>query len=276
VGRHVIVIDALSGSVTASLGEVWAYRELLINLALRSVKVRYKQTVLGVAWAMLQPLTLMLAFTLFFHRAVGDDSGGIPYSLFVLAGLLPWTFFAAAVNAASQSVTGGSSLVTKVYFPRLILPLSSVGSGLVDLLIASLVLPPLMMYYRIGPGLAFWLLPVTVLGLAATAVGVGAALTALTIRYRDFRFVIPFMVQVWMFATPAVYMRSDDDLFGSPRGWLLGLNPAQCLIRNLRASILDLPPDYAALAISLAIALALLAGGCMFFHRWEGMFADEI
>jgi lipopolysaccharide transport system permease protein len=272
----VLVIDPSPVSIFASLRQVWAQRELLFYLVLRDIIIRYKQTMLGVAWAVIQPLSMMLVFTLFFRRVAGGGPADIPYSVFVFTGLLPWMFFATALSAAGQSVLSAQNLVTKVYFPRLILPLTPVGAGLVDLAIGSIVLLPLMAYHGIMPGRSLWLLPFTVLGLSATALGVGAILTALVITYRDFRFVIPFLVQLWLFTTPAVYMQSDP-AFVSPR-WkvLLALNPAQGLIRNFRAAILGLPPDFAALAVSLVIGLALFLVGCTFFNSRERMFADVV
>ncbi len=274
-GSSVLVIDPSSSSILVALHRVWEYRELLCYLVLRDIKVRYKQTVLGLAWAVIQPLSMMLVFTLFLRGAAGGGVSGIPYSVFVLAGLLPWMFFAAVVSSAGQSVLSAQNLVTKVYFPRLILPLTSVGASLVDLGAGSVVLLPMMAYNGLVPGHSFWLLPVAVLGLSATALGVGAFLTALTISYRDFRFVVPFLVQLWLFATPAVYMQSDPPFLGR---WtlLLSLNPAQGLIKNFRASILALPADYAALAISLAVGLALFVLGCTFFNARERSFADEV
>jgi lipopolysaccharide transport system permease protein len=243
---------------------------------MRDIKVRYKQTILGSAWAILQPLTMMLVFTLFFRRMAGGGESAVPYPIFVLTGLLAWIFFSSAVTAGGQSVISSQNLVSKVYFPRLVLPLSSIGAALFDLAVASVVLVPLMVYYKVGPGWGLWLLPATVVGLTCAALGIGAMLTALTISFRDFRFVIPFMIQVWMFATPALYMQADS-LPLSPRfRAILALNPVQGLIVNLRAALLGLPPDYPALVLSLAISAILLLVGCAFFHRQERYFADIV
>jgi lipopolysaccharide transport system permease protein len=275
-GVPVIVIDRDSETLFRNLREVWNYRELLYYLVWRDIKVRYKQTVLGVAWAVIQPLTMMFVFVFCFGRVAGGGSSGIPYALFVLTGILPWTFFSGAITSGGQSIVAGQNLVKKVYFPRFILPLSSIGIGLVDLVVASLVLLPVMAYYRVLPGWNLWLLPVSILGLTMATFGIGGLLTALTVTYRDFRFIVPFMVQVWMFVTPAVFLHGDA-LPLSPR-WraLLALNPAHGLIMALRSSLLNMPVDYPSLGISLAVSAVVLIGGCAFFNRNEQYFADIV
>jgi lipopolysaccharide transport system permease protein len=256
-------------------GELWRYRELLYFLVWRDVKVRYKQTVLGTAWAVIQPLATMLVFTLFLGRLGTVPSDGLPYPLFVFAGLLPWTFFANAVTSSSQSIVGNQNLVTKVYFPRLIIPMSAVGVGLVDFGIAFLMLVVLMLVYGVLPGGGMLLLPLLVLGLFAAAMGVGTLLAALTVAYRDFRHVVPFLVQVWMFATACIYMQADAVV--GPR-WqaVLPLNPAYGLVSNFRQAALGRPLDPYALAVSGAVSLALLVLGCAYFRRVERNFADII
>jgi lipopolysaccharide transport system permease protein len=270
------VIERADGSLLASIADIWVYRELLMNLVWRDIKVRYKQTVLGIAWAVLQPLTMMLVFVLFFRRVAGGGPSDIPYSVFVFSGLIPWTYFATAVSSGGQSILGSQNLVTKVYFPRLVLPLCSVLTALVDLMISSLVLVPMMVYYRVGPGWGLVVLPVALLGLTSAALGIGALLTSLTVRYRDLRFVVPFLVQVWLFATPAVYLQADALPGGARWRTLLALNPAQGLITNLRAAILNLPADFSALVVSMAASLSLLFLGCAFFHRQERYIADIV
>jgi lipopolysaccharide transport system permease protein len=255
--------------------EVWAYRELLAFLCWRDVKVRYKQTVLGGAWAILQPLMTMIVFSIFFAKLANVSSGGIPYPLFAFAGLLPWTFFANAIAGAGQSVVGNERLISKVYFPRLIVPLASVGSGLVDFVVACGMLAVLMLAYGVFPTRSLLLAPVMVLGLAVAAAGVGSLLAALNVAYRDFRYVIPFLVQLWMFATPTVYMDSTSLGSGAWR-WLLPLNPAFGLIANFRAVTLRGTLDLYSLAISLAVSAAMFAVGTIYFRRVERGFADVI
>lgn len=270
-----VVIEPSSGWRLVDPGELWRYRELLFFLTWRDVKVRYKQTALGAAWAVLQPLATMLVFTLFLGRVAGDPGSSQPYPLFVLAGLIPWTFFANAVSTAGQSVVGSQNLVTKVYFPRLIIPMGAVGAGIVDFLIAFTLLLPAMIWYGVAPGGSVAALPIAALGLLIAALGVGTLLSALTVAYRDFRHVLPFLTQFWMFATPAIYLQSPD-ASGSRLAWLLPLNPAQGLIANFRRSLLGEPIDLYSMAVSLTVALVLLLAGCLYFRRVERDFADII
>lgn len=253
--------------------ELWRYRELLYFLALRDVKLRYKQTALGVAWAVLQPLATMFVFSVFLGRTPGiADQLTVEYSLFVFAGFLPWMFFANAVTTASQSVVANHSLVTKVYFPRLLIPTGAVGAALVDFAVASGMLGVLMAYHGVAPGIGVWLAPVSLFGLIVAALGVGTLLSALTVAYRDFRYVVPFAVQLWMFATPCIYLPHV------PGRWerLLPLNPAYGLILNFRQAMLGGPPDWYALTVSFGVGLLLLWGGMMYFRRVERNFADII
>jgi lipopolysaccharide transport system permease protein len=256
--------------------ELYKYRELLSCLIWREIQVRYKQTVLGAIWAILQPLSLMVVFTLFLRPVAGGASPEVPYSLFVCAGLLPWTFFGSAVSGAGQSIVKQQNLITKVFFPRLILPMSAVGMALADFALAVLIVPFLMIYHGVFPGWGFWVVPLTVIGLAAAALGIGALLASLTVAYRDFQFVIPFLVQFWMFATPAIYLQGNSAPLGSRWRPLLALNPAQGLIANFRAALFDLPTDNLSFAISLAVSFGLLLFGCIFFHRQERYFADIV
>lgn len=255
--------------------ELWAYRELLAFLCWRDVKVRYKQTVLGGAWAILQPLMTMIVFSIFFARLANVSSGGVPYPLFAFAGLLPWTYFANAVAAAGQSVVGSERLITKVYFPRLIIPLAAVCAGLADLAVACGMLGVLMLWYGVPPTVSLLLVPGLVLGLAVAAAGFGAMLAALNVAYRDFRYVIPFLIQLWMFATPTVYMDSRA-LTTGVWGWVVPLNPAYGLIANFRAAALGAPLDFYSLAVSLTVAAAMFAAGCLYFRSVERGFADVI
>ena len=271
----VTVLERRPGWRVVNLGELWRFRELLYFLTLRDIKVRYKQTILGAAWAILQPLATMLVFSLFFGRVAGNPSSDVPYPLFVLAGLVPWMFFSNAVAQAGQSVVANEKLVTKIYFPRLMIPMGAVGAGLVDLAISCVLLLSITAWYRVVPGWSFALVPFLVLGLVIAASGVGILLSALTVSYRDFRHVVPFLVQFWMFATPCIYLQQDAAL-GTRGRLLLPLNPAYGLIANFRAALLGLPLDYPALAVSSLVGVMLLFVGCFCFRRMEGSFADLI
>jgi lipopolysaccharide transport system permease protein len=270
-----VVIRPARGWEALDLPELWRYRELLFFLTWRDVKVRYKQTALGAAWAVLQPLMTMIVFSLFFGRLARVSSGDLPYPLFAFAGLLPWTFFANAVSGAGQSVVGSERLISKVYFPRLIIPLAAVAAGLVDLLIACGMLGVLMAWYGVAPGPAILLAPLAVAGLVLAASGVGSMLAALNVAYRDFRYVIPFLVQLWMFATPSVYMQAEPGV--SPI-WkaLLPLNPAYGLIATFRAAVMGQPLDVPAFAISMAVSATAFVVGLFYFRRVERGFADII
>lgn len=255
------------------LKELWAYRELLWVLTERDVKVRYKQTVLGIAWAVLQPVLSMIIFSIIFGRLAKLPSDGLPYPIFVYAALLPWTFFANAINQSSSSLVSSSNLISKVYFPRLIIPLSSVGAWLIDFLIAGLILLIMMLFYGIGWTINLLFAPLLLLAVIFTALGVGTLLSALTVAYRDFRYVVPFMVQIWMFATPVVYPAS---LVPEQWQWLLYLNPMAGLIEGFRACFLGIPFDFTAISISFSIAMAFFVLGVVYFERVERRFADII
>jgi lipopolysaccharide transport system permease protein len=269
------VLERKPGWRVVDLGELWRYRELLYFLTLRDVKVRYKQTILGAAWAILQPLATMLVFSLFFGRVAANPSSTVPYSLFVLSGLVPWMFFSNAIAQAGQSVVGSQTLVTKIYFPRLLIPMGAIGAGLVDFAISFVLLVLFMTWCGTAVGLSFALVPLLMLGLVIAALGMGALLSALTVTYRDFRHVVPFLVQFWMFATPCIYLQKEA-AFGTGGRLLLLFNPAYGLIANFRAALLGLPFDYPALAVSSLVGVALLFLGCFCFRQMEGSFADVI
>jgi lipopolysaccharide transport system permease protein len=255
--------------------ELWQFRELIYFLTWRDVKVRYKQTLLGAAWAILQPLLMMVVFTIFFGRMAGVSSGALPYPLFAYAGLLPWTFFATAIAAAGNSVVGSERLITKIYFPRLAVPFAAVGAAVVDFVIAFGLLIVMMAYYRIAPGPGILLAPVVFGLITLAALGIGTLLSALNVAYRDFRYVIPFLVQLWMFATPTVYMQPK----AAPAGWiplLLALNPLTSLIAAFRASVLGRPIPCDQLAIASAAVMLLFLLGCLYFRKVEDGFADII
>lgn len=257
------------------LRELWRYYELLFFLTWRDVKVRYKQTVLGAAWAVLQPLATMIVFAVFLGRMAGVSEQIEHYGLFVFAGMLPWTFFSNALSSAGNSVVGNQNLVTKVYFPRLIIPMSAVGAGLVDFAIAFGLLAAMMLFYGVLPGWGFLLLPLIVLLLVVAALGVGTLLAALTVAYRDFRYVIPFGVQLWMFATPCIYLNAAK-VVGSRGELVLPLNPAYGLILNFRQAALGGPLDWYALTASATVSVTLLLLGCLYFRRVERSFADIV
>lgn len=271
----VTVIERRRGWQIVDVRELWRYRELLFFLTWRDVKVRYKQTVLGVAWAVLQPLATMAVFAVFLGRMAGISEQIEHYSLFVFAGLLPWTFFANAIGSAGQSVVVSQNLVTKVYFPRLVIPAGTVGAGLVDFAIAFVLLLAMMPFYGVGPSWSILLAPLIVLLLVVAALGIGTLLSALTVAYRDFRYVIPFSVQLWMFATPCIYLDATTGV--GPRGrLLLPLNPAYGLIYNFRQAMLGGAFDWYALAVSGVVSIGLLILGCLYFRRVERGFADII
>jgi lipopolysaccharide transport system permease protein len=258
--------------------ELWQARELIFILAWRDVKVRYKQTLLGAAWAVLQPGLMMVVFTIFFGRLAHVASGGVDYSVFVYAGLLPWTFFATAITSAGNSVVGSERLITKVYFPRLAVPLASVGSALVDSAIACGLLLVLMLCNGIVPSLQLFLAPLFLVIMLLAAVGVGTLLAALNVRYRDFRYVIPFLTQFWMFATPTVYMQPDGSASGIV-SFFLSLNPMTSLVAAFRSSVLDDavgPIAWGQVSLAALLSVLLFLVGCLYFRRVEDSFADVI
>ena len=268
-----IRIQPSYGWIPLKLGELWTYRELVFFLAWRDISVRYKQTVLGVAWAVIQPFMTMVVFSIFFGRLAQMPSDGLPYPVFVFAALLPWIFFANAVNNSSNSLLGSAHLVSKVYFPRLIIPLASVGAGLIDFAISTVILLLLMLFYGVGWSLNLLVAPLLVLTVIFTALGVGTVLSALIVAYRDFRNVVPFVVQLWMFATPVVYPAS---LVPDRWQWLLYMNPMAGLIEGFRSVFLGRPFDMLGLAISITVAAFLFLAGIFYFKKVERRFADII
>jgi lipopolysaccharide transport system permease protein len=271
--QHVTVIEPSKGWRMLDLKEIWAYRELLWVLTMRDIKVRYKQTVLGAAWAIIQPVMTMIIFSIIFGRLAKLPSEGYPYPIFVYAALLPWTFFANAIGTSGASVVGSANLVSKVYFPRLIIPLSSIGVGLIDFAIASSILLLMMLWYGVGWSVNLLMAPVLVVVVIFTALGVGTLLAALNVAYRDFRYVIPFLVQIWMYATPVVYSK---EIVPDEWRWLLFLNPMAGTIDAFRSTFLGKPFDFSAIGISLAIAAAIFVWGIAYFEKVERRFADII
>ena len=268
----VVQIGPRRGWFRVDWRELWSYREMLYFLAWRDIKVRYKQTVLGASWAILQPVLTTLVFTIFLGRVV-KDLDGLSYPVFVFSGLLPWTFFSGVVTGAAGSLIGNERLVTKVYFPRLIIPSASVGVGLLDLGIALVVLAGMMVYYGLGVSVTVVLLPGVVGLTAVTALGVGLWLSALNVEYRDFKYVIGFLVQLWMFATPVVYpLKLVPESY---RGWL-SLNPMAGLIEGFRSALLGRAMDWGLLGTSALIGVGLFVTGVVYFRKMEHRFADLI
>lgn len=271
--QHLTVIEPTRGWRALDLSELWAYRELLWVLAARDVRVRYKQTLLGASWAIVRPVLTMLIFTGVFGRLAKIPSDGYPYSVFVYAGLLPWTFFGSALQSAGSSLVGSSHLVSKVYFPRLIIPLSSIGAALVDLLVSMVILFALMLYYGIPPGPRLAALPLLLVALLVTAVGIGTLTTALTVSYRDLIHLLPFVIQIWLFVTPVIYPIS---MIPQRWRWALLLNPMSGLVDGFRSALLGRPFDLEALGISAAVAAVVLVVAVAYFERVERRFADVI
>ena len=269
-----VVIRPSRGWRALDFAELWRNRELLYFLVWRDIKVRYKQTALGAAWALLQPLVAMAVFTLFLGRFLGVPSDGVPYPLFVYAGLLPWTYFANAVTTAGGSMVSNANLISKVYFPRLIVPLAAVTIGLVDLAIGLALLMPLMLAWGVVPGPRMLLVLPFIALAVLTAFGAGLWLCTLDVRYRDVRHAVPFLVQVWMFATPVVYPASIV-----PEGLrvLYGLNPMVGVVEGMRWAVFGhAAPLPGMVAVSTLVVLFLVAGGLLYFRRVEGSFSDVI
>jgi lipopolysaccharide transport system permease protein len=253
--------------------ELWEYRELLYFLVWRDIKVRYKQTALGAAWAVIQPFSTMVVFTIFFGRLAKVPSDGIPYPIFSYTALIPWMFFANGLSQASNSLVGNANLITKVYFPRLVAPLSSVLSNLLDFTIAFVVLLGMMLAYGMLPTAAAVWLPLFLLLALVAALGVSLWLSALNVQYRDVRYATPFLVQFWLFATPIAYSSS---LLSEPWRTLYGLNPMVGVVEGFRWALLGSSPPGPMLGMSTMAALLLLASGAYYFRRMERTFADVV
>lgn len=269
-----ISIEPVRGWPSLGLRELWEYRELLYFLAWRDLKVRYKQAAIGVTWAVLQPLLMMVIFSIFLGRLARIPSDGVPYPVFAFAGLLPWTFFANAVGGASDSLVTSSNLVSKVYFPRLVVPAAAVIAWLPDLGIASLMLVGMMALYGLAPSPAAVLLPLFVMGAILAALSVGIWLSALNVAYRDVRYAVPFLIQLWLFATPVVY---PAGMVPERFRLLYALNPMAGVVEGFRWALLGTgSPPWGVVAVSLACALAVLGLGLAYFRRVESFFADVI
>lgn len=270
-----VVIEPSTSWVALNLRDLWAYRELLYFLTWRDIKVRYKQTLLGVAWAIIQPLFTMLIFTLFFGRLAGLDTRteGMPYPLFAFAGLLPWTFFANAITNSGNSLVGSANLITKVYFPRMIIPGAAVAAGLVDLAIGFVLLFGLMIYYQVALTWTLLLLPVMVILTTLLAVGVGMWLSALNVKYRDIRFALPFVIQLWLFVSPVIFPSS---ILPEKWRWVMALNPLTGIIEGYRSAIFGRPINWTVLGVSVVITLVVLTCASYYFRRMEKTFADIV
>jgi lipopolysaccharide transport system permease protein len=256
-----------------TLLNIWAYRELLYFFIWRDIKVRYRQTLLGAGWAIIQPLMTMVVFSIFFGHLARVPSDGLPYPVFSLMALVPWTYFAAALAGCSTSLSGYQHIISKVYFPRLIIPIGAVIAPLVDFAISFVILIGFMLWYRITPGPSIVWLPALMLLALATAASVGVWLAALNVRYRDVRYVVPFVVQLWMFATPVAYPASLV-----PARWraVYGLNPMAGVIEGFRWALAGGPAPGVITLVSAVVVVVLITGGAIYFRRLEGTFADVI
>lgn len=260
--------------VSLGLGELWQYRDLLFQLVWRDFSSRYRQSVIGIGWALIRPAVSMVVFTLIFGRVAKLPSDGIPYPIFNYTALIPWLYFAGCLTGSSQSVVGGAGLLTKVYFPRLILPLSKVTIGLIDVAIQSALLALLMVWYGVVPTWGILLVPVFLLMCTVTGLSVGLWLTALNVKYRDIAHTIPFLAQMWMWVTPIVYSSSMV-----PERWraLYGLNPMVGVVEGFRWALLGkAAPDWTMMSASVGMTLLLFVGGLLYFRRTEATFADLI
>jgi lipopolysaccharide transport system permease protein len=269
-----VQIRPSKGWVALKLGELWEFHELLYFLTWRDIKVRYKQTALGAAWAILQPVFTMLVFSVFFGKLAGMKSDGLPYPIFAFTALVPWTFFSYGLAQSSSSLVGNENLIKKVYFPRLIIPISTVLSGAVDFFLAFFVLLAMMFYYGIVPTVNVVWIPLLVLLTVVTSLGVGLWLSALNVQFRDVRYVIPFLTQFWMFATPIAYPSS---LLSEPWRTLYGLNPMAGVVEGFRWALLGTSAAPGPMVLVSAFAAVLiLIGGAFYFRRMEKTFADIV
>ncbi len=267
-------IYPLTGWAGLKVRELWQYRELLLFLTWREIKVRYKQTAIGAGWALIQPLFTMLIFTLFFGRLAKMPSEGVPYSVFSLTALVPWIFFANGMTLSSNSLVGNANLIGKVYFPRLLIPISSIFSGFVDFILAFVLLCLFCVYEGVGVHATILWLPLFLLLATVACLGVGLWFSALNVEYRDVRYIIPFLTQIWLFATPVVYPGS---LLRGPWRTLYGLNPMVGVVEGFRWAVLGTArPEGGMLAASAVMALIILISGAFYFRRMEQGFADIV
>jgi homopolymeric O-antigen transport system permease protein len=271
---EVIHIRPSTGLTALNLGDLWLYRELIFFMIWRDIKVRYKQTLLGAAWAVIQPVLTMLVFNFVFGTVAKVPTEGVPYPIFSYTALLPWGLFTAALNTASRSLTANQNMITKIYFPRLVLPLASVLGGLVDFAIAFLVLIVLMIYYHVAPTVAIWTLPLFLLLTLVTALGVALWLSAINVQYRDVNYVLPFLTQFWLFLTPVAY---SAKVISAKWQLVYSLNPMAGVVNGFRWALLGTETGPGpSMAISAAIAVIVLVSGLFYFRSMERTFADTI
>jgi lipopolysaccharide transport system permease protein len=268
-----IVIRPPKKWVPVDLHELWEYRELLYSFVARDVKIRYKQTVLGFLWAIIQPLFMMVIFTIFFGGLAQIPSEGIPYPLFSFAALIPWTLFSEGLTRSTTSMVSNANIMTKVYFPRLIMPIAGILSPLVDFAIAFVILILMMAYFGFVPTIAIVLLPAFILLAILTSLAVGLWLSALNVKYRDFQYTIPFLIQLWLFASPVVYPSS---IIPEQFRLLYGLNPMAGVIEGFRWALLGTNPPEAMILVSAGVVVLLLIGGLFYFKKMEQYFADVV
>jgi lipopolysaccharide transport system permease protein len=266
-----IRIQPSKGWIQLNLRELWDYRELAYLMAWRDVTIRYKQTIFGASWAVIQPVLMMVAFSIFFGRLAGVSSNGIPYPIFSYTALLPWNYFAQSLTRSSNVLVGSTALITKVYFPRMLLPISSVMSPLFDFAIAFVVLIAMMVYYQVWPTPAVLAVPILLCLAVMSSVGMGMWLSALNVDYRDFSNILPFLVQVWIFATPVAF---SSTLLAEPWRTLYGLNPMTGVIEGFRWALLGQEPMFAQMFLSALVSVALLVTGAFYYRRTERTFAD--
>lgn len=272
--EHVTEISSGMRSLRSDLREIWAYRDLLFMLIQRDITVRYKQSIVGIAWAVMQPLMMMLIFSVIFGRFAKLPSEGIPYPLFTMAALLPWLYFARALTGSSDSMVTSANLLSKVYFPRLILPIGKAVSGLVDFMVSFGLVIALLAWYGVAPGPAVVLLPVFILMAMITALSMGLWLTALNVKYRDVSLLVPFVSQLWMYASPIAYSMT---IVPEKWRWLYGLNPMVSVVEGFRWALLSkAPPDVMPMAVSFGIVGIFFIGGVVHFRHTERTFADVI
>jgi lipopolysaccharide transport system permease protein len=269
-----IIIKPSKGWIPINFKEIWNYREILYFLTKRDIKVRYSQTILGGLWAIIQPLFFMLIFSLFFGKLAKMPSDGIAYPVFVYAGLVPWTYFANAVSASSNSLVGNVNLITKIYFPRIIIPASAALSGILDFFIAILLLGIMMIFFNVFPNINILLFPLLIFLTFLCAIGVGLWLSALNVKYRDIRYTVPFLIQIWLFLSPVIYPSS---MIGNKNRWIMAFNPMAGVLEAYKACLLGhMPVDWKMLLISTIIIFVILIGGLFYFRKMEKYFADII
>ena len=272
--KPLVVIEAAKSWSPIDWSDIFAHRDLLYFLAWRDLKVRYKQTVLGVAWAILQPIFMMLIFTLLFGRLAGLNSQlSVPYPLFALAGLVPWTFFATAVTTSGNSVVSNTNLITKVYFPRILIPIASVAAAFVDFAMSFVVLLAMMLYYQVGPGPGILMMLPLVMLTFLFSLGVGMLFAALNVKYRDIRLVLPFLIQLWLFVSAVIVPLS---VLPQKWRWAVALNPMSGIIEGYRAALFGQPFNWKALSVAAVITCAVLVYSAYAFRRMEKSFADII